>query len=108
MRVYKAKRDIVFDNPLFRTIRAGEVVYQEDYSETTKSIPGYRLSYLQKRGYPLPAKLVEDAPGNFERLGDSDKSPEYFLTPIYTQEEMDIALIEARDAGANSVYHSNY
>lgn len=107
MRVYRAKRRIVFTQPIFRPVEAGEIVYQEETGRLIEGL-GLRRSYLLKHSYPVAADIVEDDPDSFERLPDSDKSADYFMQPIYAQEQMDEAIAEAYDKGMNAVNHSNY
>jgi hypothetical protein len=87
MKVYKAKKEIIFTGPIYKIIKQGEKLYQEgEY-------------YLAESGYyPISKSFIEDRPDDYEQLPDDEHDSGYYLLKVYSQYEMDITILSLSEA----------
>lgn len=87
MKVFRARKDIIFTGPVYKIIKEGEKLYQEGEC------------YLAESGYyPISKVFVEGKPDDYEQLPDDEHESCYYLTKRYSQYEMDVTILSLTEA----------
>jgi hypothetical protein len=89
MKVYIAKKEIIFTGPVYKVIKEGTKFYEDGDC------------YISNAFYPIRKEHIEDRPDEYEKQPDDDKTPDYYLTKVYSQYEMDVTILSLSNALKN-------